>query len=228
MDSIIFEGSARNTAVKRAVENGQDKYVVIRYNKKYCTADRNNLPEGCKIVWQDGEFVKGKITQAKLMETGKHITEKTGKSFEEAIAEPEYDEEERVTAVDMAEGESETVTHQVELPEDSETEAVDEIDPAEVESLAATKRLPRVIVRQTEPNGCVTVGTIDLRQKPDIELVSSIKDLDSCLRVIETGGGCHAYPLDQENWADLMNGVIELTEKTYPSNEYEVRVDRIH
>lgn len=301
----MYTSAVKKSAINKATKNGLGE-VVFRHEGKYCVELEENMPEGAKMVWKDGEAVSKPKTTSKIvknaeakqeegsedveaensakaeiseedttpqsdieedrMETGVHVSKK-----EESAEEGETTESS--TEVEVEEEHAETIEIEVkqedldmnpELAEEGievgvtvEVEPMTEVEIEESEVVKAAhekgeqieagtspegaKELPqtdpttqsvedlrkKVIVRQTEPRGAVTVGTVDVRKRPEAEMVKEIEALESCSKIIPTGGAVHAYPASDEVWDELMNEVIKLVNKYYSDNDFNVVIDRI-
>lgn len=144
-------------------------------------------------------------------------------------AEEEITKETSQAATEETDTETEELSKAVEP--DSATPATETPEPEpikeevkETPKETITDTRAKVVVRQTEPRGVVSVVTVDLRQPPKSSLKPAIEALPVCANVILTGGALHCYPKNDESWAELMDEVIDLTVEAYAEETEQVRV----
>lgn len=247
----MIKCSNKNQAVKKC--DKMEGTSVIRFEKAYQVCDTDAIPEGAKVIYPTaGESVQpeGKDIRAKAqvaptekkeitpikeevpigvdkpMSTGAHVSKLGTSELKdlEPVDEEELDIEEEkefvvdrnATGIEMTEEEVEAEMKIEEAP-DPETYVAPKVD----------TRKKKIVIRQSEPRGAVTVSTIDLRTSPRLEMVREIEGSEPCIRVIPTGGACHAYPKTDEDWAELMENTIASVRKFYSEDEYDIVVDRI-
>ncbi len=237
----MYETAIKKNAVKKAEKEGG---LVARHEGRYIVCAEAELPGDAKVVWKDGENVgrvKKAVAETAPTEPQASPATETDESSplvqsnipleedvvetEEASDDPEGEEEEE-SSEDEEEPEEEGES--IETEESLTTEAPVEETVSETPPVGSETRLPKVVIRQTGDKGAVSIGTIDLRQAPAPEMIKELEDLESSSRVIATSGACHAYPVSDESWADLMESCIGIVQKYYSEEDHELVIDRLH
>ncbi len=207
--------------------NELEATVVVRHEKRYQVCDEDAIPEGAVVVHKYDPIASQELLKAKASPRVNEVVKKATKE--------EMKEWEKLNGLSpIGEGEESKMfkfrsdDSGIEMS-DKELEKVNKtyVPPVRVKKGGAPKRKRKVVVRQTEPLGIVTIVTIDLREAPKKDMIEELRELESCGKIEPSGGAVNVHPLTDEWWSELMESCISVVNRYYSDKVYLVSVERI-